>query len=48
LDAKGRYRIGGQITPRGAPDGKPEKEHWVLVRGIWISAATIRKVRGRW
>jgi hypothetical protein len=29
-------------------DGKPEKQNWLLMRGIWISAATIRKVRGRW
>src|SRR5258708_38792873 len=24
-------------------DGKPEKENWVLMRGIWISAATIAR-----
>jgi len=27
----------------GGQDGKPEKENWVLMRGIWISAATIAR-----
>ena len=27
----------------GGRDGKPEKENWVLMRGIWISAAAIAR-----
>src|SRR5260221_5005854 len=35
-------RIQRNLITRGQ-DGKPEKENWVLMRGIWISAATIAR-----